>query len=325
MLFAPCLRSMRITQTFALLAASLAATSVSAEILDPNLPAYRPANDLSGQITLMGSTTMTNMASAWSDSFRQFYPNVQPKLEVRGSRGAVPAVMSGEATFGLLSRGVFDSEVTAFKEKFGYEPKVVTVCMEHMAIYVHPDNPVRSLTLKQLQLVLAGKTKTWGEVGAEGPWANQPIRIHGRLPETGSRVYLEQALRMGNHHKPDYEHKSNRDLVAAVSSDKIGIGYAGLIYSSDAVKDVPIALSGERPAIKVDSLAAAQGQYPLMRPLQFVINQKPGAKLDPVASQFVSYVLSRTGQEDVIRAGFQPIAATAAEIAQEQLDTGIVR
>lgn len=309
----------------AAVAVSLLATTASAQILDPALTPYRPVNDLNGEITLMGSTTMTNIASAWADNFQQFYPNVQKKLEIRGSAGAVPAVMSGEATFGLLSRKVYNEEIKAFTEKFGYAPKVVTVCLEHIAIYVHPENPVGSLTLIQLQSVMAGKVKTWGELGVEGPWAAQPIRVHSRQPTTGSRVFMQQALRLGDLHKPAYEHKSNEDLVDAVSRDKLGFGYAGLIFKTNAVKDVPLAAKSTMPAIKVDSLAAAQGQYPLMRPLQLVFNQKPGTKLPSAANQFIEYAVSKTGQEDVIRSGFQPIDATRADIAHESADTGIVR
>lgn len=304
---------------------STIATTASAQILDPALPAYRPVNDLSGHISLMGSTTMTNMAAAWTDSFQQFYPNVQKTLEIRGSRNAVPAVMSGDATLGLLSRKVYQSEIAAFNEKFGYDPTVITVCKEHIAIYTHPENPIRSLTLLQLQSILAGKTKTWGELGVTGPWAPQPIRVHGRAEDTGSRVYLEQALRLGESHAPTYEYPTNSSLVASIAKDKLGLGYAGLIYNSDEIKAIPIAPAEGQPAIGVDSLAAAQGQYWLMRPLQLVINHKPGTKIDPAAEQFIEYVLSRTGQQDVIRAGFQPIVATTAEIAHERLDTGIIR
>lgn len=310
---------------FAALFVSLIAAPASGQILDPALNPYRPQEQLDGSISLMGSTTMTNIASAWAGQFELFYPDVEKKLEIRGSRGAVPAVMSGEATFGLLSRKVYDSEITAFTEKFGYAPKVVTVCLEHIAVYTHPDNPVRSLTLRQLQSVLAGKTKTWGELGVEGPWAAQPIRVHGRQSDTGSRVFLEQALRLGETHQPAHEYSSNEELVEAVSQDKIGIGYAGLIFKTSAVKDVPIAFKADTPAVKVDSLAAAQGQYPLMRPLQLVFNQKPGTKLSPAAAEFVKYAVSRTGQEDVIRSGFQPIDSVRADVAQETADTGIVR
>ena len=322
--------SQRFTSAFhrgflAAIAMSVLATSASAQILDPELSPYRPVNDLKGEVTLMGSTTMTNIASAWADSFQQFYPNVQKKLEIRGSAGAVPAVMSGEATFGLLSRKVYESEVTAFTEKFGYAPKVITSCLEHIAIYVHPENPIGQLTLVEIQSVMSGKVKTWGELGVEGPWAAQPIRVHGRQPATGSRVFLQQALRLGETHKPAYEHKSNEDLVNAVAQDKLGFGYAGLIFKTGAVKDVPVAFKAETPAVKVDSLAAAQGQYPLMRPLQLVFNQKPGTKLPAAAEAFIDYVVSRAGQEDVIRSGFQPIDAARADIAHETADTGIVR
>ena len=291
----------------------------AAQILDGNLPTYRPLNDLQGQVTLMGSTTMTSVAGVWTDSFSQYYPQARTDIEIRGSRGAVPAVMSGEATFGLLSRKITTAEVDAFAAKFGYKPKVATVCLERIGVWTHRDNPVRQLSLAQVASILSGQTRTWGEVGATGAYANQPIRVHGRGPDTGSRVFIENALLRGGKHNPVVEHGSNAALIDGVAEDRLAIGYAGLIYANNTVRSVAISRGEGYPAVAVDSLDAARGNYVLVRPLQLVINQKPGTELPAAAGEFVKYVLSRSGQEDVIKGGFQPISAGPAEIALDQI------
>ena len=304
---------------------ALAAGPASAQILDPNLPNYRPANDLKGHVSLIGSTTMTSVAGVWADSFTQLHPAVESEIHIRGSRGAVPAVMSGDATFGLLSRRINTAEVEQFEKQFGYKPKVITVCLERLGIYTHKQNPVRSLSIQQVAQILSGQAKTWGDVGAEGQYASQAIRVHGRRDETGSRVFLEGALLRGQQHVMAVEHDSNQALLDGVAADPLAIGYAGIIYADDTVKALSISRGEGSPAVAVDSLAAAQGQYPLVRPLQLVVNHKPGTELDPAAADFIRYVLSRSGQEDVIRGGFQAIPAQPAQIALDQIGLRAVR
>ena len=299
----------------------------AAEVLDNDLPAYRPTPDVSGSVSCMGSTTMTSVAGIWMGAIKQYHPGIQEKLEVRGSRGAVDAVIAGEADFGLLSRSITKAEVEKFEQRFGYPPHVLTCCLEHMAIYVHESNPIRSISLQQIHDVFTGKAKTWGDLGVTGQWATQPILTHGRGDQTGSRVFLEQQILGNSPHRVRYEHDNNHDLVAAIAetSEVRGIGYAGLIYKLPGVKAVAVRRSDESSPVAIDSLAAASGQYPLMRPLQVVVNQKPDQKLAPAPAEFLKYVFSRSGQEDVIKGGFQPITSGPARVALDTIGLGRVR
>ncbi len=286
------------------------------------LPLYRPANDVSGKITLIGSNTMSQLASGWADSFRQIHPDVEIDIDIRGSRQAVHSVISGEATFGLLSRAIREDEVLAFRQKFGYQPKVLTPSLERMAIFVHQDNPVQELTLQQLNYIFAenGEAKTWGDVGATGAWANRPIVLQGRGPTTGSTVYLQTFILRGDDFKPGIvRNPSNIHLVKEIENNPDAIGYAGLLNQTANVRAVPLAARPGLPAIAIDSMEAGQGRYPLMRPLQLVINQAPGQQLTTVQSEFLKYVFSRLGQEDVIKGGFQPIPGQNASFALGQL------
>ncbi len=297
------------------------AAYAQAPVMD-SLPLYRPADDVSGKITLIGSNTMSQLASGWSDSFRQIHPNVEIDIDIRGSRDAVQSVIKGEATFGLLSRAIRQDEVLSFQQHFGYPPKVLTPSYERMAIFVHPTNPVKELTLQQLNDIFAenGTAKTWGDVGATGALANRPIVLQGRGPTTGSTAYLQGYILRGDDFKASIvQQPTNIHLVKEIETNPDAIGYAGLVNQTAGVKAV--ALSG-RPgssAVAVDSLEASQGQYPLMRPLQLVINQAPGKELTLVQSEFLKYVFSRLGQEDVIKGGFQSIPGQNASFALGQL------
>ena len=311
----------------ALLAVAAAPSSAMAELIDSDLPVYRPQEDVSGPITLMGSRTMSNVAGIWMDTFNRYHPEVRPAIAVPGSRAAVDAVIDGKATFGLLSRSITQAEVDKFVAKFGYRPTVLDCCKEHMAIYVSEKNPVKSLTLEQVRAIFSGQAKTWGELGLTGPWASQPILTHGRGETTGSRVFLEQTILRGAGHKVAREHSDYHDMVTAIADpqEARGIGYAGLIYKVKGIRAVPIAVTKDSQAVAIDSLAAARGQYPIMRPLQLVVNQPPKGKLPTQAAEFIKYVFSLSGQEDVIRSGFHPISAAPARMALDATGLGTAR
>ncbi|MEZ6052879.1 MAG: PstS family phosphate ABC transporter substrate-binding protein [Planctomycetaceae bacterium] len=287
-----------------------------------SLPQYRPANDVSGKITMIGSNTMSQLAAGWSDSFRRLHPDVEIDIDIRGARDAVDTVISGDATFGLLSRAIREDEVLSFQQKFGYQPKVLTPALERMAIFVHPSNPVKELSLQQIADLFGenGKAKTWGDVGATGEWASRPIALQGRGPTTGSTVYLQTVLLRGDDFKNSMVQQPNNILlVKAVEANPNAIGYAGLLSQTASVRAVALSVRSGLPAIAIDSIEADQGRYPLMRPLQLVINQPPGQELPLVQSEFLKYVFSRLGQEGVVKGGFQPIPGQNASFALGQL------
>lgn len=308
----------RIFGLFALSAVLAGADAACGQAINQDLPLYRPADQMSGEITLTGSNTMAQLAAGWIDSFRRFHPNVKFNLDVNGSRGALAGLIDGTATFGMLSRTISKEELDAFEKKFGYPPKLLVPSYERVAIYVHKDNPIEELTVAQVQSIFArhGKARTWGDVGATGEWANRSIALQGRGPTTGSTVYFQTIILRGDSFDDKMvEHPGNTELIQAIESNPAAIGYAGLIFDSTQVKAVPLAARAGLPAVAIDSVEADQGMYPLMRPLQIVVNQPPGKDLRPVEREFLKYIFSRLGQEDVIKGGFQPIPGASARFA----------
>ncbi|MBX3436697.1 MAG: PstS family phosphate ABC transporter substrate-binding protein [Planctomycetaceae bacterium] len=306
------------------LVAGLAAanTAWSEDVLNQDLPLYRPTDQMTGEVTLTGSGTMAQLAAGWIDSFRQFHPGVTFKVDIKGSRSALSSMIDGTATFGMLSRTISKEEVEAFEQKFGYSPKLLIPSYERLAIYVNKDNPISELTLAQVQSMFAknGKARTWGDVGATGAWASRPIALQGRGPTTGSTEYFQTAILRGDSFDDKMvEHASNSELIAALTNNPDAVGYAGLMFHTSSLKAVPLSPRAGLPAITVDGLEADQGRYPLMRPLQIVVNQAPGKELRPVEREFLKYIFSRMGQEDVIKGGFQPIPGSNARYALGQV------
>lgn len=298
------------------------ADAARAQGLDENLPAYTPKDDISGTINLVGSATMSNIADVWRESFLQYHRNVRINIDVKGAVNAVGSVMDGSATFGLLSRSISAEEVAAFEKQFNYPPKVLTPAQELMAIFVNKENPIEGMTLEQVAKTFAADSgvKTWGDLGVGGTWAAQPIDVQGRADATGSTEFMQNFILRGHQFKPGMnENKSNMLLVDAIANSRTAVGYAGLIYQADNVRAVPLAARDGQAFVDIDSPDAALGKYPLMRPLQLVIKQAPGTELSDVEKEFLRYVFSRLGQEDVIKGGFQPIPGPSSRFALDQV------
>ncbi len=302
--------------------------------IDPSLPGYRAEQEVSGKLTLSGSYTMAQMATIWSESFRQFHPDVQFDIQVVGAVGAVDAVNTGTSDIGMLSRTILQSEIDAFAAKHGHAPTVLSPTYESIAIFVHKDNPIEGLTLQQVDAIfsstrLRGATKTpatWGDLGATGQWASRPIECLGRRQATGVQVYFQEVVLAGGSFRKDMkEVPGNLDMVQALSENPAGIGFAGADFDIDGVKSVPLAIEAGQPFVGVHSVEAARGQYPLIRPLQLVLNQAPGEELPPLQAEFIKYVFSRFGQEDVLRGGLHPISSRPAQTALDAVGLGAVK
>ncbi len=311
-----------------------AATTAAVPLLDPNLPYYRPVEKLAGELKLGGSNTMSHVASVWINSFTTFYPDVKITVDVNGSRDAVDAVEAGETNIGLLSRTISEEEIKAFQEKLGYPPTVLTPCLERTAIYVNKQNPIKGLTIAQLDAIFGTECKrgakepcrTWGQLGLGGKWAKLPVTFHGRTFDTGSQVFLQEAVMLGSPLREDVvSHKSNIEIVEAVAKDEGAIGFGGLSYATGDVKAVPLALFEGQDFVAVNSPEADQGLYPLVRRLQLVVRHDPKSELNPVEREFIKYVFSQMGQEDVIKAGFQAIPARPARVALDAVGLGLSR
>lgn len=317
-------------------ACSLSATRPAAaqSLLDPSLPPYRAEEKLSGKLTLTGSYTMSKVASVWVESFRQFHPDVQFDVQVKGAVESVNAVTAGDAQIGLLSRTILQSEAMAFQEKHGHPPVVLTPMFESIAVFVHKDNPIKGLTIRDLDAIFSFTLKrgaakpaaTWGDVGLAGDWAAKPIQVYGRRQATGVQVFFQEVVLAGGEFRPDMkEILANVDMLQAIADNPNAIGFAGANYSNTGVRSVPLAVQGGQSFVAVDSIDATRGRYPLIRPLQLVINQEPGQPLPALEAEFIKYVFSRFGQEDVVRSGMHPVGARPAELALDAVGLGAIK
>jgi phosphate transport system substrate-binding protein len=295
--------------------------------LDPALPAYKRATgEVAGSLKCVGSDTMNNLVALWSEGFKKFYPGVREAIEGKGSASGPPALSEGTCTFAPMSRDWKPSEIDAFREKHGYPPVVVPTALDMLAVFVHKDNPLKSLTMQQVDAIFSknrngGEVKdirTWGDLGLTGEWRDEPISLYGRNAASGTYGYFkEHALFKGDFKPTVKEQPGSSAVVQAVATDRFGIGYSGIGYRTADVRAVPLAAKAGSPAIDTDPKFAYSGEYPLARQLYLSVNAKPGTSLDPLRQEFLRYVLSASGQGDVKKDGYLPLPAAVAKRAMK--------
>jgi phosphate transport system substrate-binding protein len=312
----------------AAVAVALSAVARAVDV-DPALPPYaRAAGEVAGSLKFVGSDTMNNLVALWAEGFKKLYPSVREAIEGKGSASAPPALTEGTATFGPMSRDWKPSEIDDFKRKHGYAPTTVPVAIDMLAVFVHRDNPLAGLSLQQIDAIFSknrtggakAEIRTWGDLGLEGEWKDKPISLYGRNATSGTYGYFkERALFKGDFKPTVKEQPGSSAVVQAIASDRYGIGYSGFGYRSADVRALAIAPKDGKPAVPPEPPAAYSGEYPLSRFLFMSVNHKPGGRLDPLRREFLRYVLSGSGQADVVKDGYLPITAAVARRSVEGL------
>jgi phosphate transport system substrate-binding protein len=151
-------------------------------------------------------------------------------------------------------------------------------------------------------------------------YAKKRISLYGRNSASGTYVYFkEHALKKGDYKDNVKEQPGSSAVVQGVAGDKYGIGYSGIGYKTADVKAVPLAIDDKSKPVPAEPEYAYTGEYPLARSLYLYLNVKPDAELDPLRREFIRYVLSKQGQEVVVKDGYFPVTASMAKKALQRI------
>jgi len=298
-------------------------------VLDPALKGYAKVSGVSGNVSSIGSDTLNNLMTLWAEGFRKQYPNVKIQIEGKGSSTAPPALIEGTAQLGPMSRTMKNTEVDAFERKFRYKPTAFPVAIDALAVYVNKDNPVKGLTMAQVDAIFS-KSRRWGhneniqlwkQAGVAGDQGNNPISIYGRNSASGTYGFFkEHALKNGDFKDEVKEQPGSASVVQSVSEDQDGIGYSGIGYLTSNVRAVPLAEKDGSPFKEASQQNADNGSYPLWRHLYLYVNKVPNKPLDPIVVEFIKFIYSKEGQHVVVKDGFFPLKAGAIEQELKKLD-----
>jgi phosphate transport system substrate-binding protein len=290
--------------------------------IDAGLKAYEVKSGVSGNLNSVGSDTLNNLMALWVEGFNKKYPNTKIQVEGKGSATAPPALSAGTAQLGPMSRKMKGEEAAPFAAKFGYDPTDIAVAIDALAIFVNKNNPLEEISLEEADAIFS-KTRlrgvaeiaTWGQLKLKGDFSNASISMYGRNSASGTYGYFKElTLNKGDYKDTVKEQPGSSSVIQSVESDRFGIGYSGIGYVTSGVKALKVGQSGRWNGENFSPAYAntLNGKYPLSRYLYIYVNKSPNAPVDPLVKEFITYVLSREGQEIVVKDGYYPLPPSIA-------------
>lgn len=276
------------------------------QLLDAIDP-YLPGKPIKVEVDVFGSTTMDALAHGWAGNFKNFYPDAEVVVSAEGSETVFQRLAKSPSSVGMLSRHVTADELRKSGLK---QPVAVMVSHEALGVFVHKDNPLRSISFAQLGKVFCpdGTTQelTWKAIGVTGPLADKPIHLIGRNKSSGSQKFVEQYLFRSRPLRAATEtYSSNSKVVQAIAADPLAIAICGLKCGSHKAR--ALHLREHDKELPDDDHAILIGDYPLTRPLTLVIDLGANDEKARASREFVRYALSQAGQMQTILAGFFPL------------------
>lgn len=310
--------------------------------LDPALAHYVPTPGLtiSRNFKVGSSDVLPGLVQAWTRAFQAYQPGFVLEIQkpYAGSLGALELI-KGNLDCVFVSRELKPSDISGFKDKFGYEPFSVPISggswrqfgfLDSVGFIVHPDNPIRHLSFAQLDALYSSThhrggraARTWGDLGLTGAWARRPVTLYGIQPWNGYEEFIRQRVLGTPGHRGEWRDGIHYDptfylIARRVAADKGAIGYTGLSAIDSEVKMVPLSVDPAGPFLTPSYENVARAAYPLSRVLYLNTNAKPGTGLDPALGEFLKFILSREGQAVVRLQGiYLPLRANQVEASQQ--------
>jgi phosphate transport system substrate-binding protein len=286
--------------------------------VDPSLPLYRPVAGVVGVIRGHASGGAAMLMLRWGRGFQRIYPNARVALD----DAVWEDVRGGAATFGPYMF-MAKHRIEEFERHFGYVPTRIPVYSYTIAVYVHKANPCREgLRIEEVENIFSARyrDKLWGDLGCEGEWSKRPISLYApKFSPNRAWHYLRNRFGLGFTFKDSVRWRfGDAAVVSSVAEDASGIGLAVIGCQTDKVRALPIAPEGSPKFVPATAENVWKGAYPLARFEWLLLNhdfRAPGLELDPLRREFLRYILSREGQQAVIKAGFVALSAKTAEHA----------
>ncbi len=321
------------------------------------LPRYEPDEQVSGTIRLWGHGApvldfMGMLVKAWEDGFAKFQPGVKFEYDMYGTASAMGALYTGKGDIAILGQEIYPFETAAFEQARHHDPLGIEIATGSLdvrnfdfaiGVFVNDRNPLAQMTLEQIDKVFAwheggaaNNIETWGQLGLTGDWADKPIHLYGWFESDIFSTFVEGAALNGSHrwrcglkqyahiHRPDGTiYDSGQQILDDLSKDPYGMALSNVRYlkPTTTVKPLALARSAAGPFYAASKETLIERQYPLGRIIPAEIDRVPGQPVDPKVREFLRYILSREGQEEIVRNGkYLPMQPAAAKRELEKLN-----
>lgn len=322
---------------------------------------YKPGPGLSGVIRSWGSDQMGPLMRLWEAGFHKYQPDIYFSDTLKGTATAQFGLHESVADLAVSTRKIYPYEFYGIYRRSLLYPVEIAVAggsynVPHksaaLAIFVNRANPLSKLTVKQLDGIYgAHRTggwqdlnwhteiarnadqdiRTWGQLGLKGEWAEKPIHVYGPPGIYPGGISFFQTRVMGgadSWNESLLEYADRVKMMAALSNDRYGIAYTSLNYQTPQTKPVALAERDGDPFVELSRATATDRTYPLVRTayIYFAPDHPDGspAKVDPKIREFLLYILSRQGQQDIVREGdYLPLTPALAAEQVRKLDVQI--
>ncbi len=260
-----------------------------------------------------GSDTLVNVAQAWAEAYPKVNPDVAVAVSGGGSGTGIASMINGTVDIANASRGMKDKEIQLAK-KNGQQPVQHVVGYDALAVFLHKDNPIDTLSLEQLKGIYARgkKISRWSDLGVKIPSCkSDKIVVASRQNNSGTYVYFKEAVlgKKGKYRQGTLDMHGSKDVVELVEKTPCAIGYSGLAYATDHVKMACISKTGEQACVSPRVATASDRSYPIARPLFMYTNGAPKGAV----KGYMDWILSDAGQCILQKKGYAPIGELSCE------------
>lgn len=338
----------------------LASTALSLNAMD-ELPSYQPQVHVTGVLRSCGNPQMATLLQRWQAGFKLFQPDVQFADDLKSTASGMYGLDMRTADLALMGRAVYPYERYGIYERswvypMGIEVATGSAVQLHKspayAIFVHKNNPLARLTLRQLDGIFGAERgggwnaltwdtkvartaqddlRTWDQLGLQGEWAAQPIHPYGLAGlGAGAITYFQSRIFGGGETWSETlrEYADRQQMLADLSQDPLGIAYAPLAYATADVKALALAETAAGPFIPLTQVSVADRSYPLHRPIYiyYTMDNRNSELIptlgDPRVKEFLRYILSKEGQQAVAAEGsYQPLPVAVVRGQLQQLES----
>lgn len=252
-----------------------------------------------------GSDTLVTVAQAWAEEYSKVAGGTVVTVTGGGSGTGINAMINGTVDIANASRKMKESEFQTARAA-GIEPVEHIVGFDALAVYVHKDNPIESITIEQLADIYGenGKVTKWSELGVDMGDNDEIVRV-SRQNNSGTYVYFRNTVlgKQGRYKLGSLDLHGSKDVVELVEKTAGAIGYSGLAYANEHVKLVPVSMNG-KAAVTPSVETAVDGTYPIARPLMMYTNGEPAGAI----KEYMDWILSSTGQAIIKNKGYAPVS-----------------
>ena len=259
-----------------------------------------------------GSDTLVNVAQAWAEAYPEVNPDVAVAVSGGGSGTGIASMINGTVDIANASRKMKTKEMDLAK-KNGQSPVEHVVGYDALAVFIHKDNPIKSMSLTQLKDIYARdpKVKNWSDMGITVPGCKDKIVVVSRQNNSGTYAYFKTAVlgKKGKYRQGTLDMHGSKDVVDLVEKTPCAIGYSGLAYATDHLKSVCIATDGAEACVSPSVATASDRSYPIARPLFMYTDGEPQGAI----KEYMDWILSDTGQCILKKKGYAPVRAVKCD------------